>query len=281
MTRLFGCMVNEPERLRCALYPVRRALVWQRDKTPDGWGLGLYQGGEVLLQKRPRPAPGPVDFYALAKGLRSDCIVAHVRSATVGRQSKTENTHPYRFRSWLFAHHGTFDGFAALRPALMEHIPDFLRRNIRGQTDSEHLMHLFLAFLHDGGKLDDSNLPAAEAADALGATLSLMDRFVVEAGGKPTEHNMIATNGRIMLAARRGLPLHLLRVSRITDCALCRESQADFAREPRPAVHEHLRGVVFVDAGPDLGSPWEAIPDTSTVAVSHDLSFAVRPLGMH
>jgi predicted glutamine amidotransferase len=279
MTRLFACMINEPERLRCALYPLRRSLVWQQDKMPDGWGLGLYQGGEVLLQKRPRPTLGPVDFFALTKGLRTDCIVGHVRSATVGKHHKSENTHPYRFRSWLFAHHGTIDRFATIRPALLEHIPDFLRRNIRGQTDSEHLMHLLLAFLHDGGRLDDPNIATREAANALGATMTLVDHLVADAGGTASAHNLIMTNGRMMLAARRGEPLHLSRISPMADCALCRESQMDFAREPRRVPHEHLRGVVFVDAGPTLDPPWELVPDNSTVAVSHDLSFEVWPLG--
>jgi predicted glutamine amidotransferase len=280
MTRLFVCMVNEPERLRCALYPVRKSLVWQTERSSDGWGLGFYQGGEVLLQKRPRSSPGPVDFFALTKSIRTDCIVGHVRSAPIGKHFKSENTHPYRFRSWLFAHHGTIDAFASFRQALLEHIPDFLRRNIRGQTDSEHLLHLFLAFLHDAGKLDDPNLAAGEASNALGATLALVDRFVTEAGGKPSAHNLVITNGRIMVAAQRGQSLHLMRMAGIADCALCRE-QGDFARELRRVAHEHLRGVALIDPETNPGPPWEALPEGSAVAVSHDLTFEVKPLGTH
>jgi len=272
-------MLNEPERLRCAIYPVRSQLVWRQDRQPDGWGLGFYQGGEVLLQKRPRPAPGPIDFYALTKGLRTDCIVGHVRLATVGKQGRSENTHPYRFRSWLFAHHGTVDKFAALRPAITEHIPDFLRRNIRGQTDSEHMMHLFLAFLHDGGKLDDANLPASEAASALGGMLQVVDRFTTEAGGTPSAHTMIVTNGRVMVAARRGAPLHYYRIKGIADCSLCRETQVDFANESRRVPHEHLRGVAVIDGEAAPGAPWETIPEASAVSVSHDLTFEVKSLG--
>ena len=272
-------MLNEPERLRCAIYPVRSQLVWRQDRQPDGWGLGFYQGGEVLLQKRPRPAAGPIDFYALTKGLRTDCIVGHVRLATVGKQGRSENTHPYRFRSWLFAHHGTVDRFAALRPAITEHIPDFLRRNIRGQTDSEHMMHLFLAFLHDGGKLDDANLPASEAASALGGMLQVIDRFTTEAGGTPSAHTMIVTNGRVMVAARRGAPLHYYRIKGIADCSLCRETQVDFANESRRVPHEHLRGVAVIDGEAAPGAPWETIPEASAVSVSHDLTFEVKSLG--
>jgi glutamine amidotransferase len=272
-------MLNEPERLQCALYPVRSSLVWRQDRQPDGWGLGFFQGGEVLLQKRPRPALGPVDFYALVRGLRTDCIVGHVRLATVGKHGRSENTHPYRFRSWLFAHHGTIDKFNEVRPAIMEHIPDFLRRNVRGQTDSEHLMHLFLSFLHDSGRLDDANLPAGEAANALGATLRLVDRHTEEVGGTPSGHSMIITNGRVMVALRRGEPIYYYRIKGIADCALCRESQGDFARESRRVPHEHLRGVAIIGGATPATAPWEEVPEGSALAVSHDLTFEVKALG--
>jgi len=111
------------------------------------------------------------------QSLRTDCIVGHVRLATVGKEGRSENTAPYRFRSWLFAHNGTVDKFEEVRQHLRSHIPDFLQRNIRGQTESEHLMHLFLAFMFDGGKLDDPNLPALDAAAALWAMLNLVDRL--------------------------------------------------------------------------------------------------------
>src|SRR3990170_1236754 len=104
MSRLFGCMCNEPERLRCALYPARDALV--ATGAPDGWGLAFFQGG----------AP-----------------------------AKLENAQPFRFRQWVFCHSGAVERFAAIQTGMLESVPDFLRRNIRGQTDSEHVFHLFLA----------------------------------------------------------------------------------------------------------------------------------------
>ena len=37
-------------------------------------------------------------------------MIGHVRAATVGNL-RTENTHPFRYRQWLFAHTGTVDGY--------------------------------------------------------------------------------------------------------------------------------------------------------------------------
>ncbi|HEX8953149.1 MAG TPA: class II glutamine amidotransferase, partial [Polyangia bacterium] len=187
MSRLFAYMGNDQDRVKCALYPARSLLVADGAAKDafDAWGLGFYQGGEVLLQRRPKPPTEPVDFYALVKELRTDVIIGHVRQGTVGKP-KNENTHPFRFRSWLFAHHGTVPSFDGVRDELLRAIPDFLRRNIRGQTDSEHLFHVMLAFLHDAGKLDDMNVSTAQVRDAVRGALSLVEK----AAGKPAADAM-------------------------------------------------------------------------------------------
>jgi len=159
---------------------VRDALLAQppqgQPRGFDAWGIGLYQGGDVLLKRRPQPTQGPIDFYAVASELRTDTFIAHARAATVG-DNRNENTHPFRFRSWLFAHHGTLPGFGgedparpsprqmALADALRAEIPEFLLRNLHGQTDSELLFHLFLTRLYESNHLDaDVRLVDAQAA---------------------------------------------------------------------------------------------------------------------
>ncbi|HWE27397.1 MAG TPA: class II glutamine amidotransferase, partial [Polyangia bacterium] len=116
MSRLFAYMGNDQDRVKCALHPARKLLVADgaAKDSFDAWGLGFYQGGEVLLQRRPKPPTEPVDFYALVKDLRTDVIIGHVRQGTVGKP-KNENTHPFRFRGWLFAHHGTIPNFDDVR----------------------------------------------------------------------------------------------------------------------------------------------------------------------
>src|SRR5207247_1233186 len=112
----------------------------------------------------------PVDFYEAARDIRTDALIGHARSGTWG-PPKNENTHPFRFRSWLFAHHGTIVEFDRVRGEMLKLIPDFLRRNIRGQTDSEHLFHLFLSLLHNAGKVDDPLITTKAAGQALVETL--------------------------------------------------------------------------------------------------------------
>ena len=37
-------------------------------------------------------------------------VIGHARTGTYGKP-KNENTHPFRFRSWMFAHHGSIPAF--------------------------------------------------------------------------------------------------------------------------------------------------------------------------
>jgi predicted glutamine amidotransferase len=275
MIRLFAYVGNEPERIKCALYPAREALVTDIGENPDGWGLGFFQGGEVLLHRQPKAQPGQVDFYSRLRELRTDVVVGHVREATVGKAQKLENTHPFRFRSWLFAHSGTVASFEAVKGELLESVPDFLRRNIRGNTDSEHLFHLFLAFLHDGGKLEDPNITTDEASAAMRATVAFIERLSHGAGGGKSELNLVATNGRILLAVRHGRPMGLIRTTGIADCPVCREEGR--APDERRIAHDLLRSVLVLSNG-ELPAGFENLPESSILSINHSIQTQIAPL---
>jgi predicted glutamine amidotransferase len=278
MGRLFAYMGNDPDRVRCALHPAKKLLrvTAEPGQSFDSWGIGFYQG-EVLLQRRPKAPVDPVDFYDLGKELRTDCLVGHVRSGTVG-QPKNENTHPFRFRSWLFAHHGTLPVYDRIETPLAEQIPDFLRRNIRGQTDSEALFHLILAELHEDNLLDDPNLSTQGLRNAMQrAFMRVRDLAGTEAMDK-AEIALAMTNGRILVATRHGNPVHVMKLQSMTDCAVCRESEPQFGRQPKQHHHEHLRAVILVADSPGGNAPWQEVPDKTFVSVSHSLELSQAPI---
>jgi predicted glutamine amidotransferase len=274
---LFAFITNDAHRLRCSLHPYQAALRVAQGATTEGWGLGFYHGDEVLLKKRPQRSEGDLDFSALAQEIRTEVLVGHVRQATVGGRT-TENTHPFRFRQWMGAHLGTVDHFPEIRPELLDSVPDFLRRNIRGQTDSEHLFHLFLAFLHDGGKLEDPTIGVEAAADALRATLAFLDRAVSARGGRESPFNVVFTNGRVLLASRRGFPLSVVRRTGMAECAVCTTESRALGRK-QPVGHEHLKSVLLLSRRePPAGNGWEETPDESLVLVDRDLGIRIAPL---
>src|SRR5215469_1828946 len=104
MARLFGMIGNRPDlagRILSAESDVLRARALAAP-SPLGWGVGFYQGGEVLMRRRPIDDRPEIDVAKLAADVRADVLIGHVRSATVGAL-RTENTHPFRYREWLFA----------------------------------------------------------------------------------------------------------------------------------------------------------------------------------
>jgi len=202
MARLFGFIGNRADLGARVLELEREPLKVVVRGTPLGWGIGFYQSGEVLLRRRPIDDRSELDPASLAADVRSDVLVGHVRKATVGAR-RTENTHPFRYRQWLFANTGTIQGFAELHERLSGSLPEFLRRDVRGETDSELLFHLFLSFLHDAGQLAETMVEPAATRAALRSTLALIDRLCAEEGQPPSPLNILVTDGEHMVAAHR------------------------------------------------------------------------------
>ncbi len=277
MSKLLAYIGNDPERLRCALHAGRARMVVDPAGV-DCWGIGFYQGGEVLLRRRPKPPEAPIDFFEVSRELRTDALIGMAR-ATTGTPAKNEDTPPFRFRSWLGAQFGTLSP-SPPRDKLLAATPDFLRRNVRGQTDAEHVFHLFLAHLHGAGRLDDPMITPAEAGRALAGALTQLDEIVGGDGASPLA--LMATNGRILVGATRGQAAHLYRVEGVRDCPVCRDALPTFERErmrPRAGDHDHLRAVVvLVDGAAGEQPPWQPIPDRHLVTVSHQLQLATTPL---
>jgi glutamine amidotransferase len=203
MARMFGFIGNRAD-LGARVLEANRSLL--RAKRPDGeplgWGLGFYQSGEVLLRRRPLDDRAEIDLVEAAEDIRTDVMLGHVRRASVGAL-RTENTHPFRYRAWLFAQTGTIVGFERLRSRLLESQPEFLRRNVRGETDSECFFYLFLSFLHDAGHLDDAHVQGEHVAAALRASVALVDRLSAEEGHGQNTGDILVTNGEQLIAVSR------------------------------------------------------------------------------
>ena len=53
-----------------------------------------------------------IDVASLVRDVRTDVLIGHVRNPTIGEPG-TRNTHPFRYRQWLFAHTGTLGQYGA------------------------------------------------------------------------------------------------------------------------------------------------------------------------
>ncbi len=256
MARLIGYMANRTDRLADVLTEEQIAVGPASDAGADAWGIGFYQAGEVLHKKRPRhEIGGDLAWRDVAGDVRSDCAVIHFRHATVG-DFRSENTHPFRMRQWIFAHNGTVEGFDAIRERLTEGMPDFLQRNIRGTTDSEHIFHAFLSFLHDAGQLDSREPDEKVVVAAMRGAVSQIDRLVAEIDAPAATLDFVATDGRTMYALHRGHAMHF--VARSID-----EGQ----RNATP-----LRYVMLVSNGRQEPTPdWVPVAQSQIVVVRRSL----------
>jgi glutamine amidotransferase len=242
---------------------------------PLGWGLGFYQAGEILLRRRPIDDRIEIDLTEAAEDIRTDVLIGHVRHASVGAL-RTENTHPFRYRSWVFAQTGTIGGFENLRERLLASQPEFLRRNVRGETDSECFFYLFLSFLHDAGHLAEGHVAMTHVAAALRASIALVDRLSAEEGFGPNGGNILVTNGESMLAVHRNgtLGFRVLRGKFDIEGLL---GEDGMRRARIPSIDSTHFTIVASDLDA-LPSGWTAVNERTIVTLSRTEDPRVEPL---
>lgn len=281
MARLFALIGNRADLAGRVLGSEADALAVRaapmtpgRDRAQLGWGIGFYQGGEVLMRRRPVDDHETIDVAKAAADVRADLLVGHVRNATVG-SLRTENTHPFRYRQWLFAQTGTLPQFEAIRERLVASVPEFLRSSIRGETDAEILFYIFLSFLHDGGRLNDGVVEDAHVTDALRSSAAVVDGMAAEVGGEACKINVVVSNGETVYALHRGAPMASRVFSGKNDAdALIGDDLALRRRTPELAqMHFHLLGSDFDDEAlivastPGAVSRWNVLPEHAIVTL--------------
>jgi predicted glutamine amidotransferase len=188
------------------------ALRFQSHLHPHGWGVGWWRDGRPHVKRGLLPAHGDQAFLEASHAARSQVVLAHVREASVG-PVKVENTHPFAHGRWLFAHNGTVARFRRsprVRRALEAAIAPAHRRRLRGDTDSERCFRLFLTRL-------EARVPSGEEASlhqvirALAETTAAVAAIADPGAPRPSSLNFLVSDGRVVVATRRGRTLHWLR----------------------------------------------------------------------
>lgn len=108
-------VLDPPYGLRVQSYAPRRQK--HGLMNADGWGVGFFdpasgdssQGDVPRRWRSPAPLWGDASFESVAPALRSHCVVAAVRSATVGMPIEASATAPFTDGRWLLSHNGVVD----------------------------------------------------------------------------------------------------------------------------------------------------------------------------
>ncbi|HVZ33970.1 MAG TPA: class II glutamine amidotransferase [Polyangiaceae bacterium] len=269
MARLIGYMANRADRLRDAFHQERLAIAGLPVDQRGAWGIGFYQGDEVLHKKQPAPDGEPIDWDVIANKIKTDCAIAHLRQATVGGFS-IDNTHPFRLRQWLFAHVGTVRAFEEIKERLLGGLPDFLRRNIRGSSDSELFFHMVLAGLHTRNQLEAAEPNTSAVLESIADAVRTIDELA-QGAGAPSTLNMILCNGRGMYALRRGGPFGYTEHVGLQDPA---EPGEEKPRPGSPVLHY----VMLVSGGHEIPQGYAALDDSVVAVVHRDLKLKTHAL---
>jgi glutamine amidotransferase len=246
--------------------------------VPLGWGLGFYQGGEVLIRRRPIDERQEVDVASLVSDVRADVVIGHVRQATVG-VLRTENTHPFRYRQWLFAQTGTVSEFERIRASLVGRVPEFLRGGIRGETDAEVVFHVFLSFLHDAGHLGDARIDPPLVCAALRSSLAVVDGMTAELGAEAAKLNIMLSDGEVVIAVHRSdAPMRLRVISGAVEGEMLLGDDAQLRRKI-PELHRmrfSMAASDFDDVPPN--GRWKVVPERAIVTMFRDLDPRIETL---
>jgi glutamine amidotransferase len=170
-------VLDPPFGLRVQSYAPRRQKHCLMNA--DGWGVGFFDGATPRRWRSPAPLWGDTSFESVAPALRSHCVVAAVRSATVGMPIELSATAPFTDGHWLLSHNGVVD------------------RGVLPLTSSAESV------------CDSAILAAAIFArglDALGETI-----VEIGAADPKARLNLLAANGSRMLATTWGDTLSILR----------------------------------------------------------------------
>jgi predicted glutamine amidotransferase len=200
MCRLFAVRADRPVRVRRAF----EALKQQALEHKDGWGIARFDSDPPHLEVNVTPAHQCARFNQLGEELATQSLITHLRLASVG--SVTErNAHPFYARGWAFMHNGTVARFKEHRARIERHIAPHHLAQVRGETDSETCFALFRTVLDgiaDPG-LDDVTRALARVMTTVAG--------VTDAGDaeKPSAMNFLVTDGRRLVATRRGRTLFL------------------------------------------------------------------------
>ena len=237
-------------------------------------GVGFFQSDDVLVRKRPSAGKEAL-AEKLAEGIESEAALICTGAVGTLNRSASFNEQtalPFRFKKWLFAAAGQPDGLAPIREALVRGLPDYLRRSVKGDTATEAVFFTFLTKLRDAGRLDDQDVDAVTSARALAAAAGEAERAFEQLGQPLPSIALVATNGRVMAALRRGHPLFLGVVDGLLPCARCEIGLNASDLDPRVNSHKKLRAAMFVSGAQAPMEGFREVSEGEILAVPRGLT---------
>ncbi len=241
----------------------------------DGFGVGWYVpelNYEPITFVSVNPAWSNRNLRNLAPKIKTECMIAHVRAASVGDVSES-NCHPFQYKNMLMAHNGGVEDFIKIKRSIREPLSDELYNWIKGQTDSEHLFAIMLHELFTNHK----SVSPETIVDAFEHTFTELKKLMAAHGIiEPAYLNMVVTNGLFLVATRyctdpkeEPLTLYHSEGSRFV-------VEDGITRMEAPEDNDHAVLIVSEKLSDDPN--WTMIPPNHFVIVEQTLNVRIRPI---
>ncbi len=265
------------------LYKPKNSLITQSSNAKeieeplngDGFGIGWYApeiNNEPVTFVSVNPAWNNRNLRNLAPKIKTNCLLAHVRAATVGDVSES-NCHPFQYKNLLMAHNGGVEEFGKIKRHLRAPLSNELYNWIKGQTDSEHLFAYLLNHLFNNHKAVTPETVVDSFEQMFRDVKDLMAKYDIK---EEAYMNMAFTNGEFVVASRyvsdpkqEALTLYHSEGSRFV-------VENGVTRLVAPKDNDGAVLVVSEKLSDD--KDWTMIPANHFVIVEQSLNVRVRPI---
>lgn len=241
----------------------------------DGFGVGWYShhiSHEPATFVSLNPAWSNRNLRNLAPKIQSDCMLAHVRAASVGEVSEA-NCHPFQYRELLMAHNGGVENFGLIKRDIRAQLSDELYNWIKGQTDSEHIFSLLVNRLNT----EHREFSSDAVTDAFEYTFHHVKSLMKKHGIHEEAYlNMVVTNGHFIVATRfvtdeKAEPLTLYHSEGSRYVVEDGVSRMEAPKDDDEAV-------LVVSEKLTDDSHWTIIPKNHFVIVENNLNVRIKPI---
>ena len=239
MCRIFAVRASAPISVRPAFDGLRKLAAEHK----DGWGVAAFPASGPWIETGTLSAENCTRFDALGD-LTTQAMLVHIRLASVGTVHE-RNTHPFSAGPWVFMHNGTLKHFDRARARFEAEISPALRKELRGETDSERCFALFRTYLED-------RTGSHDVVSALTRVFRTAEKICDDdSPGKRSAMNFLVSDGVRVFATRRDRSLFTL-------------SRPDLA------------AIASAELLPDQS--WREVPDDTLVTIDEGLELTTRPI---
>lgn len=255
MCRLFGLVANKEVEIRFSMFEAINSFEKQSENNSDGWGIGWYEDGIPKVVKYGECARDSERFKGTVEEVWAKIVIAHVRRASSGSKSD-ENSHPFIYGNWIFAHNGTVTEDIIKSMLKSPYDENFTSEPI----DSEVYFRFIMQSIEEEGDI----------LEGIKKAVNVVEKEANDGGA-----NFLLSNGKDLYGFRCGNTLHyLVRDPNEVFRAVSEETRQLI--EAKALAKE--KAVIIASERITESEPWKPLENSELIVVNSKLNVRVLNL---